>query len=74
MTILGDKLMRATELARLLTLEKSVKGAIKLATVLKLPILAERFNLILEVIDRHYFMCLFVKVLVFKIWVFDPPY
>lgn len=45
----GDKLVRATELARALSLEKSVRGAIKLVTALKLPILAERFNGILEV-------------------------
>ena len=32
-----------------LSLEKSVKGAIKLVTALKLPNLAERFNAILEV-------------------------
>lgn len=44
----SDKLVRATELARLLTLEKSLKGAIKLVTALKLPLLAERFNGILE--------------------------
>ncbi|WOK95221.1 WD repeat and HMG-box DNA-binding protein 1 [Canna indica] len=44
----GDKLVRATELARSLSLEKSLRGAIKLATALKLPILAERFNTILE--------------------------
>ncbi|XP_068643156.1 protein ENHANCER OF LHP1 1-like [Aristolochia californica] len=44
----GDKLVRATELAQLLSLEKSLKGAIKLVTALKLPILAERFNGILE--------------------------
>ncbi|GFZ16771.1 transducin family protein [Actinidia rufa] len=44
----GDKLVRATELVKLLTLEKSVKGAIKLVTTLKLPNLAERFNSILE--------------------------
>ncbi|XP_015883273.3 protein ENHANCER OF LHP1 1 [Ziziphus jujuba] len=44
----GDKLVRATELVKLLSLEKSVKGAIKLVTVLKLPNLAERFNSILE--------------------------
>ncbi|XP_072962033.1 protein ENHANCER OF LHP1 1 [Typha angustifolia] len=44
----GDKLVRATELAKLLSLEKSVRGAIKLVTVLKLPILAERFSNILE--------------------------
>lgn len=41
--------MRATELVKLLALEKSVKGAIKLVTALKLPNLAERFNAILEV-------------------------
>lgn len=45
----GDKLVRATELVKLLSLEKSVKGAIKLVTALKLPNLAERFNAILEV-------------------------
>ncbi|KAG9448593.1 hypothetical protein H6P81_008558 [Aristolochia fimbriata] len=44
----GDKLVRATELAQMLSLEKSLKGAIKLVTALKLPILAERFNGILE--------------------------
>ena len=43
----GDKLVRATELARLLTLEKSLKGAIKLVTALKLPLLLH-FNGILE--------------------------
>lgn len=45
----GDKIVRATELVKLLSLEKSVKGAIKLVTALKLPNLAERFNSILEV-------------------------
>lgn len=45
----GDKLVRATELVKLLSLEKSVRGAIKLVTALKLPNLAERFNNILEV-------------------------
>ncbi|WCJ35786.1 transducin family protein / WD-40 repeat family protein [Euphorbia peplus] len=44
----GDKLVRATELAKLLSFEKSLKGAIKLVTVLKLPNLAERFNTIYE--------------------------
>ncbi|XP_020102596.1 WD repeat and HMG-box DNA-binding protein 1 [Ananas comosus] len=44
----GDKLVRATELVKLLSLEKSVKGAIKLVTALKLPMLAERFSNILE--------------------------
>ncbi|XP_030521443.2 protein ENHANCER OF LHP1 1 [Rhodamnia argentea] len=45
----SDKLARATELVKLLSLEKSVRGAIKLVTALKLPNLAERFNSILEV-------------------------
>ncbi len=49
MAISGDKLVRATELVKLLSLEKSVKGAIKLVTALKLPNLAERFNIVLEV-------------------------
>ncbi|XP_075479186.1 protein ENHANCER OF LHP1 1 [Primulina tabacum] len=44
----GDKLVRATELVKLLSLEKSVRGAIKLVTALKLPNLAERFSDILE--------------------------
>ncbi|KAK7281795.1 hypothetical protein RIF29_10075 [Crotalaria pallida] len=44
----GDKLVRATELFKLLSLEKSMKGAIKLVTALKLPNLAERFSSILE--------------------------
>ncbi|GAB2209615.1 hypothetical protein Droror1_Dr00026833 [Drosera rotundifolia] len=44
----GDKLQRATELVKLLSIEKSVKGAIKLVTTLKLPYLAEKFNSILE--------------------------
>jgi chromosome transmission fidelity protein 4 len=44
----GDKLVRATELARLLSLEKSLQGAIKLVSAMKLPMLAERFNNILE--------------------------
>lgn len=47
--VLGDKLVRATELVKLLSVEKSVKGAIQLATALKLPSLAEKFNSILEV-------------------------
>lgn len=51
MFILGDKLVRAIELVKLLSLEKSVRGAIKLVTALKLPNLAERFNTILEVIS-----------------------
>ncbi|CAK9147891.1 unnamed protein product [Ilex paraguariensis] len=44
----ADKLVRATELVKLLSVAKSVKGAIKLVTALKLPNLAERFNTILE--------------------------
>ncbi|KAK7411298.1 hypothetical protein VNO78_02731 [Psophocarpus tetragonolobus] len=44
----SDKLVRATELMMLLTLEKSMRGAIKLVTALKLPNLAERFSSILE--------------------------
>lgn len=45
----GDKLVRATELAKLLTLEKSMKGALTLVTRLKLPILQEKFSSLLEV-------------------------
>ena len=45
----GDKLVRAAELMKLLSLEKSMKGAIKLVTALKLRNLSERFNTILEV-------------------------
>jgi hypothetical protein len=45
----GDKLVRATELAKLLILEKSVKGALTLVTRLKLPMLQEKFSSILEV-------------------------
>ncbi|CAO2818425.1 unnamed protein product [Amaranthus hypochondriacus] len=44
----GDKLVRATELVKLLSMEKSVRGAIKLVSTLKLPNLAERFSSILE--------------------------
>ncbi|KAK7327698.1 hypothetical protein VNO77_21786 [Canavalia gladiata] len=44
----SDKLERATELVKLLSLEKSMRGAIKLVTALKLPNLAERFSSILE--------------------------
>ena len=50
--------MRATELVKLLALEKSVKGAIKLVTALKLPNLAERFNNILEVCLQSLKKCL----------------
>ncbi|KAF8646040.1 hypothetical protein HU200_066003 [Digitaria exilis] len=44
----GDKLVRATELAKSLTLEKSMKGALTLVTRLKLPMLQEKFSSILE--------------------------
>uniref|UniRef100_A0ACD5YJH1 Uncharacterized protein n=1 Tax=Avena sativa TaxID=4498 RepID=A0ACD5YJH1_AVESA len=44
----GDKLVRATELVKLLTLEKSMKGALTLVTRLKLPILQEKFSSLLE--------------------------
>ncbi|KAM7277937.1 hypothetical protein ACFE04_005071 [Oxalis oulophora] len=44
----SDKLTRATELVKLLSLEKSMKGAIQLVTALKLPNLAERFSSIVE--------------------------
>lgn len=50
----GDKLVRATELVKLLSLDKSMQGAIKLVTKLKLPNLAERFNSILEVTDPQH--------------------
>lgn len=62
----GDKLVRATELARLLTMEKSIKGAIKLVSTLKLPILAERFNDILEVTCYHIHNFLLKKVVFFS--------
>jgi hypothetical protein len=45
----GDKLVRASELAKLLTLEKSMKGALTLVTRLKLPMLQEKFSSIIEV-------------------------
>ncbi|XP_073059203.1 protein ENHANCER OF LHP1 1-like [Primulina eburnea] len=44
----GNKLVRATELVKLLSLEKSVRDAITLVTALKLPNLAERFGNILQ--------------------------
>lgn len=53
MFITGDKLVRAIELVKLLSLEKSVRAAIQLVTKLKLPNLAERFNTILEVITNY---------------------
>lgn len=53
MFIIGDKLVRAIELVKLLSIEKSVRAAILLVTKLKLPNLAERFNTILEVITNY---------------------
>ncbi|CAN8268394.1 unnamed protein product [Cochlearia groenlandica] len=44
----SDKFVRASELMRLLTLEKSMRAAITLVTKLKLPFLAETFSNILE--------------------------
>ena len=66
--IQGDKLvrgLRAAELARLLSLEKSVRGAIKLVTALKLPILAERFSAILEVTYKPFYIVLFVELIIY---------
>nr|TKW27864.1 hypothetical protein SEVIR_3G285900v2 [Setaria viridis] len=40
----GDKLVRATEKAKLLILGKSMKGALTLVTRLKLPMLQEKFS------------------------------
>ncbi|CAA7041757.1 unnamed protein product [Microthlaspi erraticum] len=44
----SDKFLRASELMKLLTLEKSMRAAITLVTKLKLPSLAEKFSNILE--------------------------
>ncbi|KAJ4763190.1 WD repeat and HMG-box DNA-binding protein 1 [Rhynchospora pubera] len=44
----SDRLVRATELARLLSTQKSLKGAITIVTASKLPILQEKFSTILE--------------------------
>ncbi|KAG2330058.1 hypothetical protein Bca52824_001238 [Brassica carinata] len=44
----SDKFVRAGELMRLLSLEKSMRAAITLVTKLKLPFLAEKFCSILE--------------------------
>ena len=65
--------MRATELVKLLSLEKSVRGAIKLVTALKLPNLAERFNSILEVSPTDLYL-LFIMYLqsVFPIFFISP--
>ncbi|ESQ52565.1 hypothetical protein EUTSA_v10016196mg [Eutrema salsugineum] len=44
----SDKFVRASELMKLLSLEKSMRAAITLVTKLKLPFLAEKFCSILE--------------------------
>lgn len=45
----GDKLVKAVELTKKLTLDKSWKGAIKLVSAMKLPALAERLSTMYEV-------------------------
>lgn len=49
----GDKLARALELCNQLSLNKSMEGALKLVNAMRLPSLAERINLLLEV---HYLL------------------
>ncbi|MCO5611416.1 hypothetical protein L7F22_065669 [Adiantum nelumboides] len=44
----GDKLMKAVELTKKLSLDKSWKGAIKLVSAMKLPALAERLSTLYE--------------------------
>lgn len=44
----GDKLARALELSSQLSLHKSMEGALKLVTAMRLPSLAERINQLLE--------------------------
>ncbi|MCO5577428.1 hypothetical protein L7F22_031260 [Adiantum nelumboides] len=44
----GDKLMKAVELTKKLSLDKSWKGAIKLVNAMKLPALAERLSILYE--------------------------
>lgn len=45
----GDKLAKALELSTQLSLQKSLEGAIKVVNAMRLPSLAERLSLILEV-------------------------
>ncbi|CAI5502464.1 unnamed protein product [Closterium sp. Naga37s-1] len=45
----GDKLERAMELGTMLSLRKSLQGAVKLTSALRLPVLAERLHLLLQV-------------------------
>lgn len=49
LTLPGDKLARALELSSQLSLHKSMEGALKLVTAMRLPSLAERINQLLEV-------------------------
>ena len=51
----ADKLLKAEELTKKLTLDKSWKGAIKLVSAMRLPALAERLSAMYEVIKRK--MC-----------------
>ena len=51
----ADKLLKAEELTKKLTLDKSWKGAIKLVSAMRLPALAERLSAMYEVIERK--MC-----------------
>ncbi|CAM6122605.1 unnamed protein product [Calypogeia fissa] len=44
----GDRLARALELATMLSLHKSLEGAVKIVTAMHLPSLAERLNTMLE--------------------------
>lgn len=48
LTLPGDKLARALELSSQLSLHKSMEGALKLVTAMRLPSLAERINQLLE--------------------------
>ena len=49
MDVSGNKVARATELVKLLSLQKSMQAVIKLITAMKFPNLAEKFSNILEV-------------------------
>ncbi|GJP74483.1 hypothetical protein CLOP_g5056 [Closterium sp. NIES-67] len=44
----GDKLERAMELGTMLSLRKSLQGAVKLTSALRLPVLAERLHSLLQ--------------------------
>ncbi|EFJ13490.1 hypothetical protein SELMODRAFT_122132 [Selaginella moellendorffii] len=51
----GDKLVRAMELAASLRLRKSLEGAIKVVNAMRLPSLADRLNIMLEVCQKIVF-------------------